>query len=159
MQNKHASIVVSSTFTDTTSAGVERTVITSAVTELNLPVVSKTPKVDENARPDGSVAKRNLDQIGFTDMWSAAYHEAVLDLGEEVEGVILKGENIETLLRNLERASDEAVGDSIFWRGVRRLQTPLKNFKLALDLASPLASIQPAASTAVGIVSCVTAVS
>ncbi len=92
-------------------------------------------------------------------MWSAAYHEAVLDLGEEVEGVILKGENIETLLRNLERASDEAVGDSIFWRGVRRLQTPLKNFKLALDLASPLASIQPAASTAVGIVSCVTAVS
>ena len=159
MQNKHGSIAVLPMVTVSASTVTERTIIPSTVITSNLPVSSKTSEVDDNVRPEESVAKDDLDQTGFTDLWSAAYREAVLELGEEVEGVILKSENIETLLLNLRGTSDEVVDDSTFWRGVRRLQTPLKNFKLALDLASPLASIQPAASTAVGIVSCVTAVS
>lgn len=97
--------------------------------------------------------------VGFTDLWSTAYREAVFSFGDEVKSVILKGEKIETLLANLQGTNEELAGDSLFRRGVQRLQTPLKNFKLALDMARPLASIEPTASTAVGVVSCVTAVS
>jgi hypothetical protein len=76
-----------------------------------------------------------------------------------VESIILKGERTETLLTSLQETNEELAGDSLFRRGLRRLQAPLKNFKLALDMASPLASIEPTASTAVGVVSWVTAVS
>jgi hypothetical protein len=50
----------------------------------------------------------------------------------------------------------------VFLRGVaylRSIQVPLERFKLALDLASPLANLDPAASTVIGVVRSVTAVS
>ncbi len=73
--------------------------------------------------------------------------------------VISKGGGIEKLFTSLEETHGKVAGDSLFGRGVQRLQAPLRNFKLALDLASPLTSIEPTASTAVGVVSSVTAVS
>jgi hypothetical protein len=94
-----------------------------------------------------------------TDLWSTAYREAVLSFGEEVNTVLLTGERIENLLISLEETNEALAGDSLFRRGVQRLQGPLRNFKLALDIASPFTSIQPTVSTAVGVVSSVTAVS
>ncbi|OAP59319.1 hypothetical protein AYL99_06617 [Fonsecaea erecta] len=123
------------------------------------PTLSKTPPVDHTAQAGSTVvAKNNAAGVGSTDMWSAAYREALSGFGDEVASVISKGDKIESLLTNLQETNEELAGDSLFRRGLRRLQAPLKNFKLALDMASPLASIEPTASTAVGVVTCVTAI-
>lgn len=97
-----------------------------------------------------------------SDLWSAAYREAVENLGEEIDIAILKGKNIEQLLRKLEEIERDVTQESAFLRGVkylRSLQVPLERFKLALDLASPLANLEPAATTVFGVVRGVTAVS
>lgn len=110
--------------------------------------------------PNNSVlAKADANTDLSTDLWSVAYHEALLSFGEEVNLAILKGQNIKDLLTGLEKTNEELAGESLFRRGVQRLQNPMKYIKLALDLASPLARLQPIASTAVGVLSLVTAVS
>lgn len=96
-----------------------------------------------------------------SDIWSAAYREAVESLGEEIT-TSLSGKNAEQLFKELEDIEHEATHESAFLRGVQRLRslrTPLDNFKLALDLASPLANLEPTASTVFGVVRSVTAVS
>ena len=96
---------------------------------------------------------------GPTDLWSAAYREAVENSSDKVKSVIMNGERIENLLTRLKETNENIADNSLFWRGIKRLQEPLRFFKLAVDMASPFASIEPTASTAVGAVSCVTAVS
>lgn len=96
------------------------------------------------------------------DIWSDAYREAVQSLGEDIGMAILKGKNVAQLFMELEEFDKEATQESAFLRGVRYLHTiqvPLERFKLALDLASPLTSIEPTASTVFGVVQSVTAVS
>lgn len=124
-------------------------------------ISSEECEIDETvpANDSPAVVKDDAITTGSTDLWSAAYREAVSSFGEEVQNVISKGERIETLFTSLEEANETVAGDSVFRRGVRRLQAPLRNFKLALDMARPLASIEPTASTAVGVVTSVTAVS
>lgn len=95
------------------------------------------------------------------DIWSAAYREAVEGLGEEI-ATALSEKSAEQLFRELEEFEREAAHKSAFLRGVERLRslkTPLDTFKLALDLASPLANLEPTASTVLGVVRSVTAVS
>lgn len=61
----------------------------------------------------------------------------------------------------LESIDSETTRKSAFLRGVaylRSIQVPLERFKLALDLASPLANLDPVASTVIGVVRSVTAV-
>lgn len=125
------------------------------------PISSRTSLANNNAQADIpiTVIKDDKATARSTDLWSAAYLEALYGFGDEVKSVILKGDRIERLLTSLEQTNKELAGDSLFRRGLRRLQAPLRNFKLALDLASPLASVQPTVSTAVGVVSCVTTVS
>ncbi|KAK9853500.1 hypothetical protein MYU51_006669 [Penicillium brevicompactum] len=75
-----------------------------------------------------------------TDIWSAAYREAV------------------EMLEDLEK---EAVHESAFLKGVqhlRFLKPSLDNFKVALDLASPLTNIEPTASVVFGVLRSVTAI-
>jgi hypothetical protein len=96
-----------------------------------------------------------------SDIWSAAYREAVEGLGEEIASA-LSGKSVERLFKELEEIEREATHESAFLRGVQRLRslkTPLDTFKLALDLASPLANLEPTASTVFGVVRSVTAVS
>ncbi|KAJ5212655.1 uncharacterized protein N7498_004301 [Penicillium cinerascens] len=104
------------------------------------------------------------DSIGnvhaSSDIWSAAYREAVDSLGEEIT-TALSGKTIEQLFKELEETEHEATHESAFLRGVQRLRslkTPLDNFKLALDLASPLANLEPTATTVFGVVRSVTAI-
>ncbi|KAI0009123.1 hypothetical protein F4779DRAFT_640980 [Xylariaceae sp. FL0662B] len=97
-----------------------------------------------------------------SDLWSAAYREAVYSLGKDINVAILKGENAAQLFRQLEEIDKEATQESIFLRGVRRLhsiQVPLENFKLASHPASPLTAIESATATVFGVVRSVTAVS
>lgn len=104
----------------------------------------------------------NGDVIVSSDLWSAAYREAVENLGEDIDIAILQGKNVAQLFRKLEETEKDVSQESTFLRGVRflhSLQVPLERFKLALDLASPLASIEPTATTVVGVVRSVTAVS
>lgn len=96
------------------------------------------------------------------NLWSLAYREAVESLGSEVNTAILQGKNIEQLFEDLRRIDDKATQESAFHRGLKHLrsiQVPLERFKLVLDLASPLTSLHPAASTVTGVVRGVTAVS
>lgn len=100
--------------------------------------------------------------IASSDLWSAAYREAVESLGEEIDPAALEGKNIAQLFRELEDIEKEVTHESAFVRGVRyldSLQVPLENFKLGLDLAAPLANLEPTATTVVGVVRAVTAVS
>lgn len=100
--------------------------------------------------------------IVSSDLWSAAYREAVDSLGKDVNVAILKGETVAELFKQLEKLDKDASQESAFLRGVRylhSLQVPLERFKLALDLASPLTSLQPTVSMVFGLVKSVTAVS
>lgn len=75
---------------------------------------------------------------------------------------MLKRRNVEQLFKDLEDIDKEATQGSAYLRGVKYLhsiQVPLERFKLALDLASPLASLEPTAMSVFGVVSSVTAVS
>ena len=97
-----------------------------------------------------------------SDLWSAAYREAVHSFGNDIDVAILKGKHLAQLFRELEEIDKEATQESAFLRGVRYLhsiQVPLERFKLALDLASPLTSVEPTATTVFGVVRSVTAVS
>lgn len=97
-----------------------------------------------------------------SDLWSSAYREAVEKLGKDVDVSILNGESVAELFMQLEELDKDNVQESAFLRGVKylhSLQVPLERFKLALDLASPLTSIEPATSAVFGVVRGVTAVS
>ncbi|KAJ5612711.1 hypothetical protein N7510_005905 [Penicillium lagena] len=99
--------------------------------------------------------------VGSPDLWSAAYREAVESFGDRIDIAALEGRNASQLFRKLEGVEKEATQDSAFLKGVRCLQSltgPLEKLKLALDLTSPLASIEPTAATVFGVVRSVTAI-
>ncbi|KAL8847007.1 MAG: hypothetical protein Q9221_007920 [Calogaya cf. arnoldii] len=131
----------------------------STITASTPPISTEIREVDDNvhAKDNAAVVEDDTAAAASTDLWSAAYREAVSSYGEEVKTIISKGGGIEKLFTSLEETHGKVAGDTLFGRGVRRLQAPLRNFKLALDLASPLTSIEPTVSTAVGVVSSVTA--
>lgn len=120
-------------------------------------------RVEHNSTPNQLIPGADPDcGVASSNLWSAAYREAVESLGEEIDIAILKGENVTELFRQLEEIDEEVTQESTFVRGVkylRSIQVPLEKFKLALDLASPLANIEPTATTVVGVVRSVTAVS
>ena len=83
-------------------------------------------------------------------------------LGKDINVAILKGETVADLFEQLEKIDKEASQESLFLRGVkhlRSLQVPLERFKLALDLAAPLSSMEPTAATVFGVIRGVTVVS
>jgi len=97
-----------------------------------------------------------------SDLWSAAYREAINSLGDDIDVAILMASNAAQLFKELEEIDKDATQESAFLRGVaylRSIQVPLERFKLALDIASPLSRLDPTATTVVGLVSSVTAVS
>lgn len=101
-------------------------------------------------------------EVVSSDLWSAAYREAIHSLGEDIDVAILKGKNVAQIFKELEEVDKKANQESVFLRGVAYLhsiQVPLKNFKLALDLASPLTNLEPTTTTVFGVVRSVTAVS
>ncbi|TPX14511.1 uncharacterized protein E0L32_005475 [Thyridium curvatum] len=95
-----------------------------------------------------------------SDLWTAAYRDAVDSLGKDIDIAILKGHNVAELFKQLEKMDKDTTQESVFLRGVKYLQSlrvPLERFKLALDLASPLTSIEPTTATVFGVVKGVTA--
>ncbi|KAG9188865.1 hypothetical protein G6011_07570 [Alternaria panax] len=102
-----------------------------------------------------------VNTTNYTDLWSAAYREAVDSLGNDIDVAILKGSSAAQLLEKLEDVGKESNQESVFLRGItylRSIQVPLERFKLALDLASPLGNLDPTASTVLGVVRSVTAI-
>lgn len=94
-----------------------------------------------------------------SDIWSAAYGEAVRGFNAKVKNLSITGNKIADLLQGLKESSDN-LNDSLFSRGLRSLKTPLENLKLALDITSPVAALDPtfATATATAAVKGVTAV-
>ncbi|KAL1794606.1 hypothetical protein ACET3X_006422 [Alternaria dauci] len=111
---------------------------------------------------DGSTLADDVGNVtNHTDLWSAAYREAVESLGKDIDLAILKGSSTAQLLERLEDIDKEANQESVLLRGIaylRSIQVPLERFKLALDLASPLSNLDPTASTVLGVVRSVTAI-
>ncbi|EXJ89941.1 hypothetical protein A1O3_03008 [Capronia epimyces CBS 606.96] len=96
-----------------------------------------------------------------SDLWSAAYREAIDSLGNDIDVAILRASNAARLFKELEEMDRDVTQESAFHRGVaylRSIQVPLERFKLALDIASPLSRLDPTATTVVGLVSSVTAI-
>lgn len=103
---------------------------------------------------------RNL--VASSDLWSAAFCEAVNSLEKEIDIAILKGRNAAQLFTDLVEIDNDATQESAFLRGLqylRSIRVPLDTMKLALDLANPLARLDPTATVVVGVVQGVTAVS
>ncbi|KAJ5289958.1 Protein of unknown function DUF3468 [Penicillium atrosanguineum] len=144
----------------------------------SLPIVQTSHQTRQSTDTEDNSASGNIcnsleqdvtaDQLSLqddivnasSDVWSAAYREAVESLGEE-KTIALHGKNAEQLFKELEEIEQEATRESAFLRGVRHLQGlkgPFGTFKLALDLTSPLADLEPIASTVFGVVRSVTAI-
>lgn len=135
-------------------------------------------KHDNIPQPDTSAAIRNNGQDGTVpisspgastihqslekDLWSAAFQEAVDALHSDIDIAILQGKSIERVFKELEGKEQDATQESRFLRGVQYLRSvkgPLEDFKLALDLATPLTRLEPTVTTVLGVVASVTAVS
>lgn len=124
------------------------------------------PKKVESSVAATKPAKAKLDDVDggivASDLWSAAYREAVESVQDEMDITILKGSSVAQLFQKLEEIDKDVTQKSAFVRGMEFLHSvkkPLENFKLALDLASPLAELEPVATTVVGVLKSVTAVS
>lgn len=119
-------------------------------------------RLEQNSTNQSTPGDNVSSMIVSSDLWSAAYREAVDSLGKDIDVAILMGDTAAQLFRELEDIDKEATQESIFLRGVaylRSIQVPLERFKLALDLASPLGNVTLMASPAIGMVRSVTAVS
>lgn len=130
---------------------LERSLPTSDTTRLPKSPSSGSGNVNPQLGPDGDAQ----------DVWSAAFREAVATLGEDIDVATLQGKSIQQLFARLEELDKDATQGSTFLRGVRFLQSievPLKNFKLAIDLASPLATFEPTAKVVFGVITGITAV-
>ncbi|CZT20874.1 uncharacterized protein RCC_06734 [Ramularia collo-cygni] len=116
----------------------------------------------EQMSPDTSVTSQDLrDQGKHHDVWSAAFRDAVRSLSGEINVALLENKTLEQIFTQLDALEKDAKDNSMFLRGVKYLtsiQVPLKNIKMALDLASPLASFDPTANTVFGIITGVTAI-
>lgn len=126
---------------------------------------ANTGNNEAHTQPDQSTLRQKPlagGVIASSDLWSAAYREAVESLSEEIDIAALEGKNVAQLFNELEEIETGTTNESVFLRGLKRLRAlepALQNLKLALDLASPLAHLEPTARTVVGVVSSVTAVS
>lgn len=157
--SRHATCTASSLSFNTTRNDVART----QPDQSTLITTVYTRSLEQNSSPNHSVPGiDNRSVIVSSDIWSAAYREAVESLGKDIDAAILQGDNVAQLFRQLEDIDKEATQESVFLRGVRYLhsiQVPLETFKLALDLASPLTSAEPTSAMVFGVVRSVTAVS
>ncbi|KAH6627225.1 hypothetical protein B0J18DRAFT_426830 [Chaetomium sp. MPI-SDFR-AT-0129] len=77
-----------------------------------------------------------------SDLWSAAYREAVELIGKDVDITILQGESVAQLFEQLEQLDKDATQESAFVRGLRY----------------PLTSLEPTAATVSGFVKSVTTI-
>ncbi|RAO65428.1 uncharacterized protein BHQ10_001440 [Talaromyces amestolkiae] len=123
------------------------------------------PKKIESSVAATKPTKVKLDDIDGgivgSDLWSAAYREAVESMQDEMDITILKGSSVAQLFEKLEEIDKDVNQKSAFVRGMevlKKAKKPLENFKLALDLASPLAELEPVATTVVGVLKGVTAI-
>ena len=124
---------------------------------------AQTRSLESTSTINSSAPTVGADEaIGSSDVWSKAYREAVASLGESINTAILTGESVEKLFEQLEKIEKGATQESVFLKGVRylrSLQVPLEEFKLALDLATQLTSIEPTTATVFGVIKSVAAVS
>lgn len=121
----------------------------------NLGTLPPGPKPNEiSSSATGTIAVSS-------DLWSAAYSEAVSSFGKDLDVAMLQGKNVEQLFKQLEDLDKDSTQQPAFQRGVgylRSIQVPLERFKLALDLTSPLATGLGPTTSVVGAVRSVTAV-
>lgn len=119
---------------------------------------SAQPPYDINPEAASSKVTRTEDARSLStspDLWSADYREAVGSLGTDIRNTIIIGSSAAELFAELEGIEWDATQESTFARGVaclRKVKVPLETFRLALDLASPLGSLEPTTNACFGVV-------
>ncbi|KAM3457627.1 hypothetical protein MY3296_001059 [Beauveria thailandica] len=76
-------------------------------------------------------------------------------MGDDIDAAILAGKNAEHMFNELERLSKQVEENSAAIKGIKRLHAikpSLEKLKFVVEAASPLGAINPAASTALGVV-------
>ncbi|OJJ79438.1 uncharacterized protein ASPGLDRAFT_1506875, partial [Aspergillus glaucus CBS 516.65] len=91
--------------------------------------------------------------IVSSDLWSAAYREAIENLRQEIDIATLEGKDAVQLFRELHETEKETTDESAFSRGLRHFA-----IKLELDLVSSLTNVEPTAATVFGVLRSVTAI-
>jgi len=122
------------------------------------------PETKDTAVPtvEAPLATADDEHAEPSDIWSSAYREAVDHLGQDINKAILEADNVASLFAQLDKMGKDASQESLFLKGVKYLksiQVPLERFKLALDLAAPLTSIEPTTAAVFGVVRGATVVS
>ncbi|KFA71991.1 hypothetical protein S40288_08082 [Stachybotrys chartarum IBT 40288] len=87
-----------------------------------------------------------------SDLWSAAYKEAVGQVDQEIGTLVRSGRNLEELFQNLNEANELQKDESILRRGMERIKKPMEYLQMILNVTSPAAGMNPASSVAFGVV-------
>lgn len=141
---------------ESTNTGNDETQMQTGQSTHHLNSLERNPTINRLTIGDDS------GKIVPSDLWSAAYREAIENFEEGIDIAMLGGKNAVQLFRELQETGKEVAHESAFLRGVsflHSLEIPLERFKLLIDLASPLATCEPTATTVVGVLRSVTVVS
>jgi hypothetical protein len=134
----------------------------AGATELRNPVPDKAignPTQPHTTAVQPETSTGNI--VASTDLWSAAFREAVDTFESKMSVDLITGGSLEQLFKDLQSIDKSLTDESTFLRGLGRLRSmkvPLETFKLALDVTNPLASFEPTAATVFGVVRGVTTV-
>lgn len=93
-----------------------------------------------------------------SDLWSAAYKEAVGQVDQEIGTLVRSGRNLEELFQSLNEANELHKEESILRRGMERIKKPMEYLQMILNVTSPAAGMNPASSVAFGVVQSVATV-
>ncbi|KAL4781503.1 hypothetical protein BJX76DRAFT_350139 [Aspergillus varians] len=146
-QSNHVSRKTTDTGTDQIQAQASQGTLCQNVHERNL-------TTNQSTLDDG------IESAVPSDLWSAAYIEAIDNMKEEIDIAILRGKSAEQLFSELQESGSQATNESAFVKGVNYLhsvQVPLERLKLALDVASPLTNLEPTTNMVFGVIRGVTA--
>lgn len=113
----------------------------------------QSQEADLTPEPSSDGAMVDSENIG-----SLAYCDAIRKLDDESKEMVLRGRNLDQLLKNLGERDAESAKNSLSRKGLKKVQKPLENVKLAVDLAQPLLDLAPVVATAADAVKSLTIV-
>jgi hypothetical protein len=124
-----------------------------------VPAVANTPVLSEQSNRDEACRSGIRDFVVGNDMWNNAFRRACECRSAEEREKLAQTTDIRDLFESLQKEDKEHEEASLFQRGVNMVGPVLNRLNFLLNLADPVSSIEPSASSALAIVKMVTAVS
>lgn len=117
----------------------------------NNAVATAGPSQQHDADLTSEMTERDALEDGG-NIWSVAYRDAIQKLDEDKREMVLRNQNLDQLLKDLGERDAESAENSLFRKGLKKVQKSLENVKLAVDIAQPFIGLEPVAATATGAV-------